>query len=148
MNFGIVELKDNEVVLKELNRDTQKEENRQISTIPENIVDIFKHLPLPSLHNTLEIMLYYFINSSAVISIEEYLYRLLGDELTDGEISKIIHLYNRHDVDLLLERMVNSIKIEAGVKYIFIGWLVDKNNYNFYSSYDFLVSKDIYRINQ
>lgn len=146
MNFGIVELRDNETVLKELNRDTQKEENRQISTIPENIVDIFRYLPLPSLHNTLEIMLYYFINSSAVISIEEYLYRLLGDELTDSEISKIIHLYNRHDVDLLLERMVDSIKVEAGVKYIFIGWLVDKNNYNFYSSYDFLVSKDIYRI--
>jgi len=146
VNFGIVELRDNEMVLKKLSRDIQKEENRQISTIPENIVDIFKHLPLPSLHNALEIMLYYFTNGSMVVSIEEYMYRLLGDELSDSEISKIMHLFNRHDVDLLLKRMINSIKMESGVKYIFIGWLIDKSNYNFYSSYDFLISKDIYRI--
>lgn len=140
MNFGIEDINKTIRDCKELNL-IDKSDKGLIVTLPDEIVNLFKDYSYPTIHNILEVLLYYVTCTSRVIEFDTYAYYLLGEEhMTDVTIIGLNSIIQNHDVVNIID---DFIKENAGdntfSNQYFAGWLINKNNVNFYTAFDFII---------
>lgn len=139
MNFGINEIDKTIRDCKELQL-VEKSDKGLIITLPDEIVNLFKEYSFPTIHNMLEVMLYYITYTSRVIEFDNYLYNLLSeDHMSDVTIINLISIAEQYDVVNRLDTFLKS-NVENNFSNIyFAGWLINKKNVNFYTTFDFVI---------
>lgn len=140
MNFGIRKIGKMIKDCKELEL-IDKSDKGLIVSLPDEIVDLFKDYSFPTIHNMLEVLLYYVTYTCRLIEVDAYLYNLLAEEhMTDVTIVKILSIIEQNNVvnklnDFIEENTVN----DKYNKQYFAGWLISLNNVNFYTTFDFVI---------
>lgn len=148
MNFGIKEIDDTVNSLLEIYV-VEKGNKGLILSIPDDIIDAFKDFPYPTIHNLLESLLYYITFTDRLIEFDVYMYRFLEecDDITDIIIIDIIsNIYNYKVVERLTEYILEFSITNSIKEKLFLGWLLPRNNLNFFTSFDFILIDGKYSI--
>lgn len=139
MNFGINEIDKTIRDCKELEL-VDKSDKGLIITLPEDIVNLFNDYSFPTIHNMLEVLLYYVTYTNRIIELDNYLYYLLGEEhISDVTLYKLISIIEEHNVTNRINDILRD-KVNNPLNHIyFAGWLLNKKNVNFYTSFDLII---------
>lgn len=140
MNFGLQKIKDTVKDYKELDL-IDKGDKGLIISFPEEIINLFKDYSFPTIHHTLEVLLYYSTYTQRIIELDNYMYYLLGDEhMTDITIVKLMMIIEENDlINKTIDLINKQIKDKILGNIYFSGWLLQKSNLNFYTTFDFVV---------
>ncbi len=113
-----------------------------VVTLDSKIIDLLGHLQFPTIHDTLEAILYYLTWTDRTIEFDYYLQRFLSDnDYVDSTILDIIstvELY--HILDLVVEFLID---VRVGNERYFNGWTTNKKSYNFSQSFDFILIDEL-----
>ena len=136
-NYSIIEIEETIAEMKLINLVGNASE-ATIFRLDEEIIDLLNDFTFPTIHDTIEAVLYYITWTDKLVEFEYYLTRFLySKDSTDSIIIAILNTITNNNIIEKIEMFLT--KNSVGNERYFNGWTTHKSNINFNMNFDFVM---------